>query len=477
MAQYILNNLEILSYLEAILLFCLFAVIVSIPTIAVPFLVRRVVNVHVMMSLGLAYAFSITNMALLSKQFSWHETGAALVQIAVFCFVWAVFWLLYHFKMSSFVYIAVVLFFVTNTAVQLTGSRDTYSTTETDDAENMLVQLVGDRRPANTPSIYLLVYDAYVPNETMLAYGIDNSQQEKYLEENGFKLYPNTYSIGPDSLASMSRVLNASTSYYGDSRRGVSGDGVVQNLLEKFGYKTFGIFPSDYFFLGNKPTYDHSFPGYVNSMRYLVNGILTGEFRFNIGFDQVTFEQYNQEKLRVLSENQSYPRFVYSHLDLPNHSQNSGICLPNETELFKERLDRANIEMRKDVDLVIEKDSNAIVIVAGDHGPYLTKNCFFTGYDYPISEITRLDFQDRYGSFLAIRWPSSQFEDYDEIVVLQDIFPAVFAYLFDDPGILKSRVESTTLDEFVTSGAVVSEGIIEGGINDGEPLFIGQPER
>lgn len=476
-AQYILNNLEILSSLEAILLFCLFAVIVSIPTIAVPFLVRRVVNVHAMMSLGLAYAFSIINMALLSKQFSWHEMGATLVQLAVFGFVWAVFWLLYHFNMRSFAYIAVALFFVVNTAVQLTGSRDTHSTAETGEAENMLVQLVGDRKPAKTPNIYLLVYDAYVPNETMLAYGIDNSQQEKYLEENGFKLYPHTYTLAGTSIASMSRVLNASTSFYGDTRRATSGDGVVQNLLKKFGYQTYGVFPSGYYFLGNPSTYDYSYPGYANSIKYLIDGILIGEFKFDIGYEDVTLDKLNRVKYDVFSEDHNHPIFLYTHLHLPDHSQNSGICLPDETDLYNERLEKANSVMRNDIELLIEKDPNAIIIVAGDHGPYLTKTCYITEGKYSISEITRIDLQDRYGAFLAIRWPSSQFEDYDEIVVLQDIFPAVFAYLFDDPGILKSKIESKTFDSQIVSGASILNGIIEGGINDGEPLFIGQPER
>jgi len=112
------------------------------------------------------------------------------------------------------------------------------------------------------------------------------------------------------------------------------------------------------------------------------------------------------------------------------------------------------------------------VIVAGDHGPYLTKNCLTTEEEYDISEINRLDVQDRNGTFLAIKWPSSNFEEYDDITVLQDLFPAIFATIFEDQGLLESRIEPITDNGTRISGVEVSDGIIVGGMNDGEALFI-----
>ncbi len=79
-----------------------------------------------------------------------------------------------------------------------------------------------------------------------------------------------------------------------------------------------------------------------------------------------------------------------------------------------------------------------------------------------------MDIQDRFGTFLAIRWPTPDFENYDDIIVLQDIFPAVFAYLFNDEGFLESKIDPSTFSPLVT----VRNGIIFGGINDGEPLFL-----
>jgi hypothetical protein len=128
--------------------------------------------------------------------------------------------------------------------------------------------------------------------------------------------------------------------------------------------------------------------------------------------------------------------------------------------------------MQQDIQTIVENDPEAIVIVAGDHGPHLTKNCAETSGVYDISEISRLDIQDRYGTFLAIRWPTKDFAKYDDITVLQDLFPAVFAYLYKDTNILESKIDPVIPIPNSISGASVRNGIIYGGINDGEALFL-----
>lgn len=157
-----------------------------------------------------------------------------------------------------------------------------------------------------------------------------------------------------------------------------------------------------------------------------------GEFRFDTEFNNPSREQFVQYKRSIFEANSYNPVFIYMHSDLPRHSQNSGACRPEETHLFASRLTRANFEMRQDIQTITEKDPEAIVILAGDHGPYLTKNCFTTGEEYDISEISRLDIQDRFGTFLAIRLPTGDFIKFDDITVLQDIFSAVFTYPYSD---------------------------------------------
>jgi hypothetical protein len=383
-------------------------------------------------------------------------------------------------------YIFVVIFFITGITFQFTPggwSKTMPASINQEIKDNKLVELIGSKKPLSTPNIYLLIYDGYVVNETMLEYGIDNSAQEEYLEAIGFKLYPHTYSVGAASIDTMSMVLNAATEYYGNKKRGASGDGIVQNLLKSFGYETHGIFQSAYFFRGIGSSYDFSFPrvkAIPSGHKLLVKAIFMGEFRFDVEFDSPSREQFVEHKVSTFENLPNKPRFVDTHGYLPGHSQNSGACLPNETDLFRERLIRANYQMKQDVETIIQNDPGAIIIVAGDHGPYLTKNCIgtawsHTGSHYDISEISRLDIQDRFGTFLAIKWPTEDFSKYDDITVIQDIFPVVFAYLFEDEELLEAKVEPNTLMASTISGVQVKNGIIYGGINDGEPLFVSRP--
>jgi len=472
--QYILSNQDILSVWESFYVFGIFAIFSAFFILAVPKFLGFVGSTRTLSLLGMAFSFAVINMSVLSRQFAWFRLGNLKIQLAVFGGIFLITWFLYDLNYKKLLYFLIAVYFVSNIAVQMFVPRENKAgEAPLPINENNLVRLVGDKKPISTPNIYLLIYDAYVPNETMLAYGIDNSDQEKYLKEQGFKLYPATYSVGASSLNTMSRVLNASTEYYGNARRGVSGDGVVQNLLRGFGYKTYGVFGTDYFFLRTGSSYDVSVPKNVSlSGGLLLEAILMGEFRFDLEFDRIPHEQFVATKLSIFKDVPGSSRFIYMHVSVPDHSQTSGACLPNEIELYKERLDKANLEMKQDLETITKNDPKAIVIVAGDHGPYLTKNCIGTQNAYDVSEISRLDIQDRFGTFLAIRWPGKDFEEYDDITVLQDLFPAVFSYLFRDQKLLEAKVEPTTIDPDRVSGASVENGIIYGGINNGESLFV-----
>ena len=485
--QYIVNNQDILSPSGSLYILAVFVAFSVLFVIGIPALLGIIGRIKplrrfgiagstkTLMFLGVAFAFMITNMASFSATYHWFQEGSLVIQLGIFSAIVLIGRLLYSKQIGrKFLYLFVVIFFIAGLAFQIVPhGGSTTSPANTDEKSNKLAELVDSRKPLSTPNIYLSVYDSYVTNETMLGYGINNSAQEEYLEALGFKLYPHTYSIGSNTLSSMSRVLCASTENYGNVRRGVSGDGVVQNLLKNFGYETYGIFQGDYLFQGIGSSWDFSFPKAASSAwKLLVKAIFMGEFRFDVESEKISFKQFVECKLSTFKNVPDKPRFVYTHVYLPNHAQFSGTCLPNETELYRERLVRANDQMKQDVETIIQTDPDAIIIVAGDHGPHLTKNCIGTGGDYDISEISRLDIQDRFGMFLAIKWPTEDFSKYDNITVLQDIFSAIFAYLFKDATFLEAKVEPNTLDPKVISGAQVKNGIIYGGTNDGEPLFI-----
>jgi len=474
--QYLIKNRDIFSPADATLVLAGFALFSLALIIFIPALLGKIGSAGTLAILGMAFAFIITDMASLSARYRWFETGNLRIQLPIFGGVFLVARLLYRGPNGrKLLYLLLSGYFLANTLTHLAAPESNRVGPESGAGENPLVKLTGSRTPLSRPNIYFLVYDSYVVNETMLAYGIDNHGQQEYLEEKGFKTYPHAYSVGEYTIPSISRTMEVSADYYGSRRRGISGSGTVHRLLKQFGYRTYGICQSNRFFQGIGSGYDYSFPEIDTraSAKLLAKAILMGEFRFDVAFDRPTRERFVEYKTGIFDQESPEPRFVYMHDYLPGHSQISGECLPNETELFRERLAEANRQMQRDVETIIRNDPGAIIIVAGDHGPYLTKNCVATGNDYDISEISRLDIQDRFGAFLSIRWPDENFSGYDEITVLQDIFPAVFAYIFQDRQFLESRIEPRTLAPDFISDAEVIDGIIRGGIHDGEPLFLG----
>lgn len=476
--QYIIRNLEILYFEQIVLVMGAFLSFSLAFILVIPWLLCSLAGGRTLMLLGAAFSFTVFNMATLTSRYSWFEYGSLKIQWPLLAGLFAVLWLFYDLGYKQLLHVLVVVLFISNTTVQFFTANQTQVTGEvTYVAEQAnrknLSQLVADRKPLSTPSIYLLIYDAYPHNETLLSHGIDNGEQEKYLEDLGFTLYPNTYSVSSSSIPTMTRVLNASAEFDG-SRTAVAGSGVVQNLLSSFGYSTYGVFRSDFFFRGIEPRYDYSYPEVEPPGLILSEAILMGEFRFDIGVHRQPIEEYRSSKRQIFALDSPDPVFLYTHSHLPGHSRNIGKCLPNEAELFADRLGRSNEEMRLDLDILVRVHPEDIIIIAGDHGPWLSKNCAATtlgGYD--LSEISRQDIQDRFGTFLAIRWPSSDYAEFDDIETLQDLFPAIFGYLFNDPGILDARITPVTLEPDWISGAQVIDGIIQGGVHDGEPLFVG----
>lgn len=475
--RYLLVNQDILSLLDVIvvLVACLSASFVLV--VAIPALLARSSSFRLLVSIAGAFVFTIINMASVSDLLYWLELGNPIIQLSLFVITAAIIWLLLGLKNKKELAFVVVAFLVGSAALQLLSQDESSAVEATSDTihNTRLAELMADKQPINTPNIYLLVYESYVPNETMLGYGIDNSVQESFLAREGFTLYPHNYSVGPLTLDSMNRTFNVTLAPSRPSRQGVSGDGVVHELLRSLGYRVLGIFPYDYMFRGTGPHYDDYIPeegDIVPTYELLLSAIWMGEFRYEIGLVTISHEDYVQAKRALFTAPGGDPLFVYTHSSLPGHTQNSGTCLPNEIERYATDLRKANEEMRQDIAAIIANDPSAIVIVAGDHGPYLTKNCTQLRDNYDLAEITRIDILDRHSSFLAIRWPTEDYSEYDQITVLQDIFPAIFSWMYRDSTLLDARIEPITVENNATGGVVVKDGIIVGGADDGQPLFL-----
>lgn len=465
---YMVRNSDMISLTTNAIDLLYFSAISFTLALLLPFLIRRWVDSALLVSAMIGLLFILFYMPKLSLMFHWHNSGTLHIQqIALFALSLIIF-LLYTQK-RPLLYMLVVAFFMAE--VGSSFSRENIHLASESQKRNLEIKQIDTKIEfKEKPNIYLIIYDSYPNRETLEGYGIDNSDQFAFLEKNGFKIYDGTYSIGSDSTESMGLVL--SLKYTDNLTYFTAGnEGLVVRTLRENGYKINGIFDSPFLMRNNPVGYDYSFPANIKpeSDTLLRKAISMGEFRFDTDFEQISVDSYMAEKLKAITGGSVNKQFLYAHGDRPGHTQNSGKCLPNEKDMFIEKLKKANKEMVADLNALLKYDPNAIVVVAGDHGPSLTKTCYKIKTD--IDKIDRLDIQDRNGAFLAIRW-NNGYQKRNNIQTIQDIFPEIFEHLSTQNGLFqKIRLEPISTGNY-TSGVIVDNGIIKGGVNDGEPLFL-----
>jgi hypothetical protein len=112
-------------------------------------------------------------------------------------------------------------------------------------------------------------------------------------------------------------------------------------------------------------------------------------------------------------------------------------------------------------------------VLLSDHGPYLTKNCRELR-TYDIDKIDKYDLQDRYGTFLSIHWPKDIPYVEQNIMIIQDIIPAILSNITKNKNLFNElKIERRFFDRFVNTvaGINVVDGIITNGKDKGKPLF------
>lgn len=299
------------------------------------------------------------------------------------------------------------------------------------------------------PNIYLFVYDG-MPNERVFKeQGLPFERLKSILDKYDFKLYDDTYTLGEASLSSIGKMLDFTDRDVKapEGREIYSGNSYANLILRNNGY-------SSHFLIDNSCTgynailyshlYDEIFPPRTatatQSDYYLVlmRGILQGEMRYNTrGLIAHDDSDIQARKIAIIKE--KLPRaFIVNHFHYPGHTQNSGKCLPNEKELWAAKLKISLDQMEIDFATLREHDPDAIVVAFGDHGSYLSGDCFDLSA-WKKEEITPDLVWDRIGTMVAISWPDKErAAKYDSnIVTNQDILPVLFAYMADDPDLLK----------------------------------------
>lgn len=485
--QYIIANRDWITIGNSLLIILIFFVASISLCVVIPAILSVFAYKYLLIAATTSFLFTIINMASLSASYGWHGEGVLYVQLLVFIvlFLFLTFLRLLPGKIVSIVVAAML--FANTINVYFTADQVQGYDVALDDLKVM--EELRNRDISRNNDVLLLVYEAYANYETILHYGYDNRDQLEFLKDNGFYIYHGVYSLGTPTTASMSGVFNLdSSSVSSRYRQYPAGGGAVQTLLRGTGYESHTIWQSDYMF--RELTYDqvvcdNPFPpikrgsGLDSEVSLMIDAIMIGEFSDEVSLSGVGYEAFINRKKEVLT-GETTPIKVYAHSTLPGHGPSGQGVEPEKSPEYMEwyimdQLPRANEEMRDDVMTVLENRPNAIVIIAGDHGPFLTKDGYGLNRrgNFTADDVDRYDIQDRFGAFLAIRWPELDYADEHDINLLQDIFPAVFAYLYDDADLFESlRMDRRIIASQRTLGVTVEDGIIIGGKDDGEKLFL-----
>lgn len=470
--QYVLSNQDIMKLDDSITVLLLFTVLSILVVNLVPFVLSPIVSKKYSVSISVPLLFVVFNMASFGRTLN---TKYIAIILAVLCIV---FWLLQYFNKKKMLIGLIVILFISNTAsavVKGFGSIDAYGSLSKDGGLRF-TDVTKDLTAQKKPDIYLLTYDSYGNEETMKLYGWDNSEQTDYLLNNGFAIYDGTYTTGLYSLSSIGKLLSPEPRFYNlkSLRTIVSGKSAGFIELEGLGYNTSIISQNDYMLKGVGSDYDFTYPeakSAIKPSKIIIDAVIEGEFSSDAEFSKITYNDYLSVNNDLLSEKHDGPRFIYKHGSRPGHTPNVGSVQPDALDRYKSRLKDANEEMKRDIEIIRSHDKEAIIVVLGDHGPYLTKDGKDLSKHDPLT-VDRLDVQDRFGTFLAISWPEDDYYNRYDIETIQDLFPSFLSYLYQDDSLFeKTRMPRLTTSKTAMSGLYVKDGIIHGGKDDGKPLF------
>jgi hypothetical protein len=227
-------------------------------------------------------------------------------------------------------------------------------------------------------------------------------------------------------------------------------------------YRTVVAYPNDYFLRGRCNS-DVCSPaaGLGLQIAYILAETLYYQQDF-VNRTTVGMERHARD-LYQLIEDTPAPAVFCSHVQQPSHAPNG--C--NDPEAVLSRHEQRVIQANEWIDATIDKiesvDDDAIIIIGGDHGAFISGNCTWHNPDVNSSQAAT----DNLGVLMAVKWPPDYDDRYDgQIHSLIDLSWYLFQYLSDDamdeaakpssPSFLY-RYEDRLLYQVVQDGLILSK--------------------
>jgi len=306
----------------------------------------------------------------------------------------------------------------------------------------------------DSSSIYLFMHDAFPHKDIASHFDLQYYDELMVvLKENGFNIY-DVYSLASSTLPTMYKLFQMTDSlpkaenekevkslnHY--LRYFLSGNNTANLLLKSKGYET-GVsnISNRWFFQKENNAYDFWVKDTING-NLLLKEVLKGEsFHrvlsnfIDLNLDFAKRVAQNGNKSKIFAWTTAGPGHIRQSLNTTKEAEH-GNWMPK----YKEAINDIKIE----IDSLAK--NNSIIIFMSDHGPFLVDVPSFPK-NYDFNKTDYLKFRDVFGAFMAVRFPDKErASKYDgEFMVTQDLFPIVFAYLFDSEIPLKYKIQNTQL--------------------------------
>jgi len=301
-------------------------------------------------------------------------------------------------------------------------------------------------------------------------------------EQKGFKIY-DVYSMADATIPTMSSVFDFNIDYLakingitsisnsnyisslknagiqavfsgsrGDDffRERMAGNNITNILLQSKGYSTGNYNPHDRYISSGENFYNFVMHDETTSMYLLEpkNLIFKNLLKATLNSTMVsTTRQYLAKMAEFARSNSGKSKIFAWGMGCPGHSTLGAMgTTEKEIQLFLPVYNKCLAAMREEIENAAS-DSNAIVIFMSDHGLFFIDEGLRFPKNYDFGKTDYMKFRDLFGAFMAVRWPNSEkATKYDnEFNVSQDLFPIVFAYLFESKIPLKHKIQNTEL--------------------------------
>lgn len=351
------------------------------------------------------------------------------------------------------------------------------------------------------PNIYLFILESYHDLKTMRdAYGINTEPLQSYALSHDFSIYENVYSNSPVTLGSMADIFSMRLNMVKGMGlhdivpigRELIGGGLgnqVYRILKENGYRTIYLttdVPFDY--IRNKGIYldetDADFGFKLASAARPLCELVPRLNRYCYPTDKGSIEDIRPrfrnslgDNIRmIIDESKNLSPFFIGFKSGAKHSPSRGTYTWKQKDEwvssgeYQEAIDKGNQELSEIVDLVVEKDPSAVIVLIGDHGSWRLRN-IWNDSAKDIAKLEQILIQngesldslahDIFGTFLAILMPGkgdiSKGLPMSHVNVFRHIFAAL-ADGADSDAILQRRALS---ESNLYGIKLVKDGIVQ----------------